>query len=83
LLPNYGGKGMFGRNVHLAVLENKEAETGITIHFVNQEFDKGEIIAQFRCAVADEDTAEDVETKIHSLEQENLPLVIEKTILKT
>ena len=81
LLPNYGGKGMFGRNVHNAVLENKEKESGITIHFVNKEFDKGRIIAQFHCEILDTDTVTELEQKIHYLEQSYLPGVIEKTIL--
>ena len=81
LLPNYGGKGMFGRHVHLAVLANNEKESGITVHFVNKEFDKGRIIAQFRCAIDHDDSVEDLESKIHYLEQSYLPVVIEKTIL--
>lgn len=81
LLPNYGGKGMFGRNVHTAVLENKETESGITIHFVNKEFDKGRIIAQFRCAISETDNIENLEGKIRYLEQSFLPVVVEKTIL--
>ena len=81
LLPNYGGKGMFGRNVHLAVLANKEPESGITIHFVNKEFDKGRIIAQFRCAISANDSVENLELKISYLEQSYLPVVVEKTIL--
>tara|TARA_R110002072_G_scaffold251518_5_gene410433 strand:+ start:38569 stop:39144 length:576 start_codon:yes stop_codon:yes gene_type:complete len=81
LLPKYGGKGMFGRNVHQAVLEGQETETGITIHFVNKEFDKGEIIAQFHCKIEQSDKVEDIEQKIHSLEQKNFPSAIEATIL--
>ena len=81
LLPKYGGKGMHGSHVHKAVIENKETTSGITIHFVNEEFDKGEIIAQFSCPVAPSDSAEDVAAKIHRLEQDHLPVVIENTIL--
>ncbi len=81
LLPNYGGKGMFGGHVHKAVIENKEPESGITIHFVNQEFDKGRIIAQFRCAIAENEGISDLEKKIRYLEQSYLPTVIQNTIL--
>lgn len=81
LLPNYGGKGMYGQHVHRAVVENGEKESGITIHFVNSEFDKGRIIAQFKCAVIEDDDANDVDRKIRVLEQSYLPIVVEKTIL--
>lgn len=81
LLPKYGGKGMYGSNVHKAVLENNEKESGITIHYVNQEFDKGRIIAQFHCAIAPEDQQSDLESKIRHLEQAYLPIVIQNTIL--
>ncbi|MCH2229667.1 MAG: phosphoribosylglycinamide formyltransferase [Crocinitomicaceae bacterium] len=81
LLPNYGGKGMFGSHVHKAVIENKETESGITIHFVNQEFDKGKIIAQFRCTIAENEGVSDLEKKIRYLEQGYLPTVIQNTIL--
>ncbi len=83
LLPKFGGKGMFGQNVHRAVVESGEKESGITIHFVNKEFDKGQIIAQFRCNVSQEDTAEDIDKKIRVLEQSYLPVVVENTILKS
>ena len=82
LLPNYGGKGMHGRNVHEAVIRNKESKSGITIHFVNEEFDKGEIIAQFHCQLTPEDTVETLEGKIRYLEQTYLPTVVRGTILK-
>lgn len=81
LLPNYGGKGMYGRNVHVAVIENKEKESGITIHLVNEEFDKGRILAQFRCPITENDSVEDLEAKIHQLEQKYLPTVVKNTIL--
>lgn len=81
LLPNYGGKGMYGRNVHNAVLENKEKESGITVHFVNQKFDEGRIIAQFRCPISSTDTVQELEGKIRSLEQNYLPIVVEKTLM--
>ncbi len=81
LLPNYGGKGMFGTNVHKAVIANQETESGITIHFVNQEFDKGRIIAQFHCQLKPTDGVSDLEQKIRYLEQSYLPIVIQNTIL--
>ena len=81
LLPNYGGKGMYGHHVHEAVIANKEPESGITIHYVNQEFDKGEIIAQFKCSLTPDDDAQSLASKIHELEQNNLPKVVEATIL--
>lgn len=83
LLPKFGGKGMFGEHVHRAVVESGEAESGITIHFVNSEFDKGRIIAQFKCRVNMGDTAKDVDRKIRVLEQSYLPTVVEKTILNS
>jgi len=83
LLPKYGGKGMHGGHVHEAVIENKETETGITIHFVNEEFDKGRIIAQFRCSVNSNDTKATLAQKIHVLEQSYLPVVVEKTIINS
>jgi phosphoribosylglycinamide formyltransferase-1 len=81
LLPNYGGKGMHGRNVHEAVIANGEHKSGITIHFVNEEFDKGEIIAQFHCKLSEADTVESLEKKIRYLEQTYLPIVVRGTIL--
>ncbi len=81
LLPKYGGKGMYGAHVHKAVLENKETESGITIHFVNPEFDKGEIIAQFQCRVDEGETLESLQHKIHVLEHANFPTVIKNTIV--
>ena len=83
LLPKFGGKGMFGQHVHRAVVESGETESGITIHFVNSEFDKGRIIAQFRCSVNAKDTASDVDRKIRVLEQSYLPNVVEKTIVNS
>lgn len=77
LLPNYGGKGMYGMNVHRAVLENKEAETGITIHFVNEHYDDGKIIFQKNVTVGDCTTPEEIAAKIHALEQEYFPKVID------
>lgn len=80
LLPKYGGKGMFGDNVHKAVVENKETESGITIHFVNQHYDEGKIIFQATCEVLPPDTYEDVASKIHALEYEHFPKIIEKIL---
>jgi phosphoribosylglycinamide formyltransferase-1 len=80
LLPKYGGKGMYGKYVHQAVVENKEAETGITIHYVNENYDEGAIIFQARCKVTSNDTPDDVASKIRKLEMQYFPQVIEKTI---
>ncbi len=82
LLPKYGGKGMYGMNVHKAVVENKEKETGITIHFVNENYDEGKIIFQTRTEVLPLDTAEKVALKINLLEQEHFPRVLEELITK-
>jgi phosphoribosylglycinamide formyltransferase 1 len=80
LLPKFGGQGMYGAHVHKAVVEAKEKESGITIHFVNEKYDEGAIIAQYTCAVTENDTAESVATKIHDLEQTYFPQVIEQVI---
>ena len=82
LLPKYGGKGMFGMHVHNAVVENKERESGITIHYVNENYDEGAIIFQKSFEVLLSDTAENVAEKIHTLEYENFPKIIEKVILE-
>lgn len=81
LLPKYGGKGMWGHHVHEAVVENKEAETGITIHLVNEEYDKGEVLFQAKCDVLPSDSAADVAAKIHELEYKHFPKVVERVIL--
>jgi phosphoribosylglycinamide formyltransferase-1 len=78
LLPKYGGAGMYGMNVHRAVIENKETESGITVHFVNEEYDKGKIILQASTAVLDTDTAESLAKKIQQLEFEYLPKAVER-----
>ncbi|RIA11028.1 formyltetrahydrofolate-dependent phosphoribosylglycinamide formyltransferase [Flavobacteriaceae bacterium MAR_2010_72] len=83
LLPKYGGKGMYGMHVHEAVVANHEAETGITIHYVNEHYDEGAIIFQAKCAVDSEDSATDVATKIHQLEMEHFPKVVEKLLLNS
>lgn len=80
LLPKYGGKGMYGMNVHKAILEQKEVETGISIHYVNDKYDEGEIIFQATTPVQPGDTVEDIANKIHELEHENFPKVIEKLL---
>ncbi|MEA2105368.1 MAG: phosphoribosylglycinamide formyltransferase [Bacteroidota bacterium] len=80
LLPKYGGKGMYGMNVHEAVLENNEKESGITIHYVNHEYDKGDIIFQAKCPVNKDDTAETIARKVHALEYEHFPKIVEKII---
>jgi phosphoribosylglycinamide formyltransferase-1 len=80
LLPKYGGKGMYGKHVHQAVVENKETKTGISIHFVNEHYDEGDIIFQEECEVLKTDTADDVARKIHKLEMTYFPRIIEQTI---
>ncbi len=77
LLPKFGGKGMYGHHVHEAVVEAKESETGITIHLVDEQYDNGKILFQAKCKVEPQDTADIVAEKIHTLEQENFPRVIE------
>ena len=76
LLPKYGGKGMYGMHIHKAIVDNKELETGITIHYVNENYDEGAIIFQKNVVLSGKETAEDVATKIHLLEQEHFPKVI-------
>lgn len=83
LLPKYGGKGMYGMNVHNAIIENNDKETGITIHFVNENYDEGAIIFQEKVSVEPNDTAEMIANKVHELEYEYFPKVIEQVILKT
>ena len=82
LLPKYGGKGMYGHHVHEAVLANHENESGITVHFVNKEFDKGRVIAQFKFKIENGFELADVQREISRLEQLHLPLVIEGEVLK-
>jgi phosphoribosylglycinamide formyltransferase-1 len=81
LLPKYGGKGMYGMYVHKAVKENNEEETGITIHYVNENYDEGAVIFQAKTALNNQDTAETIAEKIHLLEQRYFPQVIEEVIL--
>lgn len=80
LLPKYGGKGMYGMNVHKAVVENKEKESGISIHLVNEVYDDGKILFQKSCALSPSDLAEDVAKKIQHLEHDYFPKVVEETI---
>jgi len=80
LLPKYGGKGMYGKHVHEAVVANKETETGITIHYVNVNYDEGAIIFQAKCAVNADDSPEDVANNIHELEMKHFPKVVESLL---
>lgn len=82
LLPKYGGKGMYGMHVHNAVKANNDTETGITIHCVNENYDEGAVIFQAKTALSSEDTPETIAAKIHILEQEHFPKVIENVLLK-
>jgi len=82
LLPKYGGKGMYGNYVHEAVLRNKDKESGISIHYVNERYDDGDIIFQAKCAVDRADTPQNLAEKIHKLEYEHYPKVIEDLLLK-
>ncbi len=80
LLPNYGGTGMYGDNVHKAVKEAAESYSGITIHNVNEQFDDGDIIFQAKCDISPEDNYQDIANKVHSLEYEHFPRVIDEHI---
>lgn len=80
LLPKYGGKGMYGMHVHRAVLENKDPETGITIHYVNEHYDEGEFIAQEKVSIKNCLSAEEIAAKVHELEHRHFPAIIEKLI---
>jgi len=77
LLPKYGGKGMYGMNVHEAVIAAKEKESGITIHYVNENYDEGNHICQAHCSISPEDTATTLAQKIHQLEHYFFPRTIE------
>ncbi len=77
LLPKFGGQGMYGMNVHKAVIEAKEMESGISIHFVNEHYDKGQIIASYTCPINSEETPETLAEKIHEMEYKYLPKTIE------
>lgn len=80
LLPKYGGKGMYGMHVHNAVKANNEEETGITIHFVNENYDEGAIIKQVKVKISTKDSAEDIAKKVHELEYEHFPKVIDELL---
>lgn len=80
LLPKYGGKGMYGDKVHQAVVENKELKTGISIHYVNENYDEGEIIAQFYTDVSSDDSPKQVAKKVKALEKEHFPKVIDEIL---
>jgi phosphoribosylglycinamide formyltransferase-1 len=80
LLPKYGGKGMYGAHVHKAVVANSEKESGITIHYVNEHYDEGNIIFQANTKVLSTDSFEDVAAKIHVLEQKHFPIIIEQLL---
>ncbi len=82
LLPNYGGKGMFGMHVHEAVVRAGDTQSGITIHYVNENFDEGEIIAQHYCNLSPDDTPEELAQKVHALEYEFFPSAVETCIVQ-
>ncbi|MDT0676394.1 phosphoribosylglycinamide formyltransferase [Autumnicola musiva] len=82
LLPNYGGKGMYGDKVHQAIIENKEKESGITIHYVNEKYDEGKIVFQTTVAIEPTDTPEILAEKIHALEYSHFPKIIEELLEK-
>jgi len=82
LLPKYGGQGMYGHYVHESVLAGGEKESGITIHYVDDHYDHGDVILQVRCPVMKDDTAESLANRIHALEHANYPVVVEELIRK-
>ena len=82
LLPKYGGKGMYGMRVHETIIKNKEKESGISIHFVNENYDEGEIIFQAKTDVSEEDTPESLAEKIHKLEYKHFPEIIQQLLQK-
>jgi phosphoribosylglycinamide formyltransferase-1 len=81
LLPKFGGKGMYGNHVHKAVVANKETHSGITIHYVDNQYDKGEIIFQKKTLLAPKDTPKDVAVKVQFLEHQWLPKIIEQILI--
>ena len=83
LLPKYGGKGMWGHHVHEAVKAAGETETGMTVHWVTPVCDGGEIIAQYRCALSPDDTADDIAEKEHQLEMQYFPQVVEQVLMQS
>ena len=82
LLPKYGGKGMYGEHVHKAVIENQEKESGITIHYVNEQYDKGALILQATCKISEDDTHDTLAQKVHALEYAYYPKTIEQVLLR-
>jgi phosphoribosylglycinamide formyltransferase-1 len=82
LLPKYGGKGMYGESVHEAIISNRDKESGITIHLVNDRYDEGRILFQAKCSIEETDTPLSLANKIHILEYRYFPLVIENYIVK-
>ncbi len=80
LLPKHGGKGMYGDRVHRAVVESGDTESGITIHYVNENYDEGDVIFQATCEVLATDTAEEIAKKVHELEYRHFPRVIEEVV---
>ena len=82
LLPSYGGKGMYGHHVHQAVIAAGEKESGITIHYINNRYDEGDIIYQAKCPVLSTDTPDTLAARVHELEYLHFPRVIEETINK-
>jgi phosphoribosylglycinamide formyltransferase-1 len=80
LLPKYGGKGMYGLNVHSAVLNAGDKVSGITIHYVDEQYDNGDIIFQDKCEVLPSDTPESLAEKIHRLEHQHFPRVIDQVV---
>lgn len=80
ILPEYGGAGMYGQKVHEAVKAGGEKKSGISIHLVNEEFDKGQMVAQFYCAIQPNDTTEEIARKVQILEQTYFPIVVENYI---
>lgn len=82
LLPKYGGKGMYGHHVHQAVIDSGDTHSGITIHYIDNEYDRGKIIFQAKCPVKPGDTAESLGARVHDLEYEHFPRVIKEEVLR-
>ncbi|OSZ81462.1 phosphoribosylglycinamide formyltransferase [Chitinophagaceae bacterium IBVUCB2] len=82
LLPKYGGKGMYGQQVHQAVIDNHEKESGITIHYVDEQYDHGKTLLQVKCPVLKDDTSTTLALRIQSLEHEHYPKLIGELLLK-
>ena len=80
LLPKYGGKGMYGQNIHRAVVQNQESESGISIHYVNKNYDEGGLIFQAKCSLSENETPESLSEKVRVLEHTHYPLIIEKIL---